>query len=413
MQCVPDTPYQRTPPEVWLSIFEQATFVSHAFDTDTSDPFDVPGTPIFLDPLTQNMLRTALITKQSLALVCRSWHALATPLLYQAVSVTNDRSLLSLRETLVGRDTRLAPAGSLAVAVRVRRLDLFRWSPSLETAEIFIDVLRRLPDLEVFCASTRFHLLSGILSCVQAFIANCAPSLRRCTLSPLSKVTQPQFEHLFTRCPHLSHFFIPYPVWAHSPMPLLLPESLTSVSINCPLQNLSHSIPSLQHVYVWASGSFFNKVETFLSIQGQYIRTLQIHMSSLDSRGDLLRYTNCCARYCPNLVHLILIVDTWKTCELPRLSILATVTHLGVYMGREISPLGLDDCLSFLSALFKYQDAMPRVIRTLNTLTELEQKDLQVNLALRMQVASVAARCRFEGADGNELLLPREDYGMD
>ncbi|TFY56245.1 hypothetical protein EVG20_g9005 [Dentipellis fragilis] len=202
MQEMPNTIIHRTPPEIWLSIFEQATFVPHAFDTNATDPFDVPGTPIALDPSTQNMLQSALATKMSLVLVRKSWNDLATPLLYQAITVRNDRSLLSLRDTLIQWDKHLASAGSVVSALRVRRLDLFRWSPSPETTvDIFIDVLRHLPDLEVFCASTRFHRSPEIRSCLQALIANCTPSLRKCILPPLLKVSQPQYEHFIAHCP--------------------------------------------------------------------------------------------------------------------------------------------------------------------------------------------------------------------
>ncbi|TFY52518.1 hypothetical protein EVG20_g10517 [Dentipellis fragilis] len=203
MQGMPNTIVQRTPPEIWLSIFEQATFVPHAFDTDASDPFDVLGTPIAFDPSTQVMLQSVLATKWSLALVCRYWNNLATPLLYQAVAVRNDRGLRSLRDTLKKWTERISPTGSFRCALRVRRLDFFRWSPSPDTTtDILIDVFQHLPDLEIFCASTRFHDPRELQSCVQAFIANCAASMRKCVLSPLSEVSQSEYEHLISRCPN-------------------------------------------------------------------------------------------------------------------------------------------------------------------------------------------------------------------
>ncbi|TFY72520.1 hypothetical protein EVG20_g472 [Dentipellis fragilis] len=91
---------QRTPPEIWLSISEHATFVPHAFDTDVADPFDVPGAPIPFDTSVKDNLRSSIVTKRSLVLVCKLWHDLADPLLYQAVAAEDNHGLKCLRNTL-------------------------------------------------------------------------------------------------------------------------------------------------------------------------------------------------------------------------------------------------------------------------------------------------------------------------
>ncbi|TFY56243.1 hypothetical protein EVG20_g9003 [Dentipellis fragilis] len=399
---------QHTPPEVWLSIFKQATFVPHAFDTDASDPFHVLGTPITFDPSTQVILQSALATKWSLVLVCKSWNDLATPLLYQAVAVRSDRGLQSLRDTLTKRTQRISPTGSFTSALRVQRLDLFRWSPSPNTTtDILIDVFQHLPDLEIFCASTRFHDSREIQSCVQAFIANCAASMRKCVLSPLSEVSQSEYEHLISRCPQLSHLFIPWPHWENSSTFPTFPDSLTFLSIDRPLQTQSRPFPSLQHVYVQLLPEFsdIDKMETVFIIQGPYLRTVEFHMSSADAWTDLSLYFDFCTRYCPNLVHLILIMDDWEydSDEVPSLSIPATVTHLGLYMGWEMVPLDLEAHLSAVRDLLKFQDTVPGVIRRLHALTEHDRKELWENLELRTRFAPLAARCRLEDADGNEL----------
>ncbi|TFY53633.1 hypothetical protein EVG20_g10025 [Dentipellis fragilis] len=411
MESPPNTAFQRSPPEIWLSIFEQATFVPHAFDTGPSDPFDVPGTPIAIDPSTQVMLQSVLPTKWSLTLVCRYWNDLATPLLYQAVVIRDDHSLQSLRDTLTKRNKRMSPAGSPTDGLRVRRLDFFQWSPS--SADILVDVFQHLPDLEIYIHP---HNSPKAKSCVQALIANCAPSLRKCILSPQSSLSLSEYEQFITRCPNISYIFKAYPLWEDSPMSPTLPDSLTFLSIDRPLTQ-SRAIPSLQHVYIWVAWSSTpqsNQIEAFFGTQGPYIRTIEFHMTSTDVWTILSLYFECCTRYCPNLVHIVLIMDycEYGLAHAPTLSIPATVTHLGLYMGWDELASDLAVHLSVVRILFKSQNPVPGVIRRLRALTEHERKDLQEDLGLRAEFASIAARCRLEDADGNELFPYRQDLDV-
>ncbi|TFY71668.1 hypothetical protein EVG20_g1313 [Dentipellis fragilis] len=108
-------------------------------------------------------------------------------------------------------------------------------------------------------------------------------------------------------------------------------------------------------------------------------------------------------------------MDDWEydSDEVPSLSIPATVTHLGVYMGWEMVPLGLEAHLSAVRDLLKFQDTVPGVIRRLHVLTEHDRKELRENSEQRTQYAPIATRCRLEDADDNELFSPGQDLGVD
>ncbi|TFY57690.1 hypothetical protein EVG20_g8440 [Dentipellis fragilis] len=142
----------KAPPEIWFTIFEHATFVPHAFDVNSGDPFDIAGAPLPHDGTIQKNLIASLSTKRSLVLVCKSWHELAMPLLYQAVAAGSNSSLQSLRNTLA----RFASADPSIRRPRVHRLDLFRWSPfvlsSKQASANLISIFPYLYDLKIICS---------------------------------------------------------------------------------------------------------------------------------------------------------------------------------------------------------------------------------------------------------------------
>ncbi|TFY54442.1 hypothetical protein EVG20_g9698 [Dentipellis fragilis] len=225
---------QRTPPEIWLSIFEHATFVPHAFDTDATDPFDVPSAPHAFDRVGQEELRASLTTKRALVLVCRRWHALATPMLYQAVSAGDNRTLQHLHDTLehfaqdhrhMGRTASVLP---VRPQIRIHRFDLLTWSRSdldpspraFPKPDILARLISYMPDLEVFCELVDlppYDDATGVLfdslgPALDALLAHCAMSLRKCILGSYCTVPVDYYVALRTGrgFPRLSCLFSSY-----------------------------------------------------------------------------------------------------------------------------------------------------------------------------------------------------------
>ncbi|KAA1477706.1 hypothetical protein DENSPDRAFT_619968 [Dentipellis sp. KUC8613] len=406
---------QRTPTEILLSIFEQDTFVPHAFKTSPSDPFDVPGIPIAIESSTQVLLQKAVMAKWSLALVCKRWNTVATPLLYQAVVIGSDHGLQSLHDTLIKYSRHISLTGDLTSGLRVRRLDFLYWAPS--SVDVLVGVFQHLPDLEIFCSSAHPHRSVEVESCVQTLISNCAPSLRKCILSPhwQSKFSQSEYEDFIARCPRISYLPMPHIVLdAPSKSPVLADSlALLFLDSDC-LQTRLHPIPSLQHVFIWVDvyrTPYSEKLETFFGAQGLYLRTVEFNMPSSDALTMLSLYFDLCSKYCPNLVHLILSFDYWsdEPNDTITLSIPANVTHLGLYLGWEGFPSKLAAHLSFVRTLSRSPNPLPAVIRRLRVLTDEEQKDLRENSVLRADFASIIAQCRLEDVDGNELFSPSEN----
>ncbi|TFY72521.1 hypothetical protein EVG20_g473 [Dentipellis fragilis] len=232
MQSTKTPAVQRTPAEILLSISEQDTFAPHAFDTSPSDPFDVPGIPIAIESSIQVMLQKALVAKWSLALVCKYWNDVATPLPYQAVA----------SETIMASNLYATPSRN---TTNMRLLPGL-WRVGSECgARIFSDGHR----------PHQTSLSTSSISRFSALIANCAPSLRKCILSPhwQSKFSQPEYEHFIARCPRISCLSIPYLVWEDLSTSPILADSLTLLYIDRP-QAPFHPVQSLQHVYIWVYG---------------------------------------------------------------------------------------------------------------------------------------------------------------
>ena len=96
--------YPFIPNEIWLHIFELATYVPGILDPDMHDPFDIPmdaNSRLFYLRSEQSHIRKSLLTKHHIVWVCKLWCALAMPLLYQAVILRQMHGVHSLHAMLM------------------------------------------------------------------------------------------------------------------------------------------------------------------------------------------------------------------------------------------------------------------------------------------------------------------------
>ncbi|TFY56242.1 hypothetical protein EVG20_g9006 [Dentipellis fragilis] len=439
----------RTPPEIWLSIFERATFVPHAFDTDEANPFDNTGIPILFDNLVEERLKASLSAKRSLILVCKLWRELATPLLYQAVIARDNNSLRSLNDALGWHS-------SASRKLRVRRFDLLRWpaDQTLLAADVLGDLFRQLPDLEILHLATYRYYTSAHLdghdhtrpfdtdeadSLIDTLLA--APvctTLRKCIIGP-SVIHKRQSNVLLSRCTQLCCLFVfadlrqPFreALWQVIPTQSLL----TCMSVEhreMHLADLSRDpnplVPSLRHIHLrlftlW-NGRGVDAV-AFLRVQGACLRTVQIDMCGYS--GTLKQCLPLFAEHCPNLTHLIFIVDhrTKKNFPLQFTYLPPTVTHLGIYIqdGVYTQDNGgpertLCEYLQRLHECFEHQDmtlsAVPGVIRRLNPSTEEQWACLRgdAELLARYAALPVPPHCRLEDDQGRDLMSLLHNLGQ-
>ncbi|TFY52517.1 hypothetical protein EVG20_g10516 [Dentipellis fragilis] len=396
---------QRTPPEIWLTIFEQATFVPHAFETDGGDPFDIPARPH------PSMIR-------------------------------DDDSLQSL-------DNALGWHSTASRKLRVRRLDLFRWPYSDDYAPLAPDTLihlfRQLPHLEILyvatyrihtdangCDLTRYLHSDEVDSLIDALLATPAcTTLRKCVFGP-STISARQCNNLLSRCMQLSCMFVHSYALLHSCEEQRIPplSPLTCMSIECSDMDMADEawnqkllVPSLRHVHIrllmLADGHGAGTV-AFLRVQGVCLRTVQIDMCGYTSRHRLQFCLRLLAEHCPNLVHLIFIYYHRSTVLPFEFTFFPpTVTHLGVYIQDGMYSQddhgprrGLCAYLGHLHAAFEHQDTMPGavprlgVIRRLNTSTKEEWDYLlrDGELLARYAALPMPPHCRLEDAEGRDLM---------
>ncbi|KZT22599.1 hypothetical protein NEOLEDRAFT_645244 [Neolentinus lepideus HHB14362 ss-1] len=104
------------PAETWIHIFEIATYVPWALETETRDPFGVSA-PL-LPSEERDALSHSFVTKRALVLVCRQWRELALPIMYQIVTV---RCLAGLQRLY--RAMAVSPKSEgIVICTSVRRL---------------------------------------------------------------------------------------------------------------------------------------------------------------------------------------------------------------------------------------------------------------------------------------------------
>ncbi|VDC03877.1 unnamed protein product [Peniophora sp. CBMAI 1063] len=178
-------PRRHLPPEIWFIIFDFATFVPHCFDAGVPDPFNCPrrlgvGDDTFMLDLRGDLRAThrALRSKRAISRVCRTWHDLMTPLLYEAVSVVRDSDILSLAQLLKPKDVEELQSG---LGKYTRRLDISLPHISVEQEPALQELICQLPKLEVYvlraCSdSNDGHYMT--LRLIEALAATCIGTLR-------------------------------------------------------------------------------------------------------------------------------------------------------------------------------------------------------------------------------------------
>lgn len=141
----------RVPPEVWLKIFSHATDLGTLLNRDTSISSDLPRGLVRQHEL--QCLKNSLRAKRSIALVCRTWNALALGFLYQDILIMKVDNLLSLHESL--QRSALAAQGKNRLGWWTKRLDVLIEDQRCEPSDydMLATVIRQLPNLSIITVS--------------------------------------------------------------------------------------------------------------------------------------------------------------------------------------------------------------------------------------------------------------------
>ncbi|TFY56244.1 hypothetical protein EVG20_g9002 [Dentipellis fragilis] len=369
---------QRTPPEIWLSIFEHATFVPHAFDTDVADPFDVPGAPIPFDTSSK------ITSGRQLSRSDRSsWSAnYGTISLTPCYTKRDNHGLKCLRNTLIQSEKSFTSHGS--AKLRVRRLDLSSWPANeLEvTPDLPIGLFAHLPNLEIFCTWDENHHVGGV-----------AYDSRRSSRA--------SFHHRTPRGVIAETQIIPD---RQSLTCLSIDSVCEGAPVGADMQRWTRPLEALQNVHITLfslSNGRKDGMEAFFCVQGAYLRTVQLDMRYCALPDCVEFYLGILTTHCPNLAHLIFIRGPLDKLW-PPVSFPPTVNHLGIYVVCGVSPRGLSDHLELMRSLVDRGDKVPGVVRRLNASTEEEWEYLCHDADRRALYLSMPLppHCRLEDAEG-------------
>ncbi|KIK76842.1 hypothetical protein PAXRUDRAFT_835196 [Paxillus rubicundulus Ve08.2h10] len=190
------------PVELWLEIVQYATFVP-----DILEP-DIYHQTARLDPYWSNghysPMLDALCTKRALALVCKTWWGLCTPILYQSIILTSTRCSELLAVTLIkSRDQSSASDGTSnpSLGSFTVRLDIRdqRWRSDRSNA--LHSIIGCLPNLSVLTSPSIGWAPSREFECFMDHVLSVSLPLR---VIDWRRAMRPQdLEQLLKNSPHL------------------------------------------------------------------------------------------------------------------------------------------------------------------------------------------------------------------
>ena len=225
-------------PEIWLSVFQFATYVPGEQDLDIDDPFNldapVPGHS-FLHSLRrqQSDLRTALRTKRRLVRVCKYWHMLVTPFLYRSVYIGYPRTVTVLRLTLRDSQRSANASNTCTLGAQIRRLDLALCTPfkSQDDVDVLADLFQYMPNLQLFAVGRGCSMPEGpSWELVYRNLGNfCGPSIRGLSWDWKTVNDRPPVHEgvlkLISKCPYLQYLHPPVVIPF---LPFLTPDVVLS-----------------------------------------------------------------------------------------------------------------------------------------------------------------------------------------
>ncbi|THH10722.1 hypothetical protein EW146_g8281 [Bondarzewia mesenterica] len=414
------------PNETWLQILEWATFVPGILDPDIHDPFESPLPASFRPPLNtveeQNEIRTSLVTKRYLVRVCKRWHALATPLLYESVYIGGALSLYLLCNSLVKsqRQETKGSTGACALGLWVRRLDVaaddFPRRPCDSETWPLPDIIHYLPKLRILNIMTRWVCVFP--STLFAIGKACGASLQKLTCDtfiPPGKTSH----SLFLNLQNLRTLIAGPLVFGEHGVtvyPLAMTLSPSCDFVTLPLYMRAKPV---DHVNEGLDGCssfpFFRQVRFGRNLSGDEVppcvlETLAVGGSKLTiayldlfSQRYLKSVTGALKKHCPRLAHIIVILYAWDSFldESPVDPQFPPITHLGLSC-RENQTKS-----STYNSIFRYLvDFAPPSLKVVRFLNPRGVADLRDHYSEALVVETSQLRklgIRVEDHEGNDL----------
>jgi hypothetical protein len=340
------------PPELWLKIMDQATFVPQALEAFVHDPFQ--RREIMTLRQIQAGLDAVSLTKRRLVLVCKTWKSLAVPILYSSIIV---HTVTGLQKLISALHNNKLDDPNMTCGEWVRRLDLvfydkFDGHMELETSPLaarLMAAFRRTPRLEMlaFRMPRDSYIHDVWESIFLDNLYNCLPSLR---ILHWPKIVYhrrtPEWLNMLARAPNLTACHglqltlteqnldeyaqvLPRLTYASACFDVAPAEATSQAVIQTPAQSSSAG-SSLELHIGW--GVWFNSEAILpvgpLSAIGPLLRRLSIDVPETSELDDLLEPLSEC---CPQLHQLVLHMDSWFSfVGISALMLPETLQYLGL-----------------------------------------------------------------------------------
>lgn len=308
------------PSELWSHIFSLATFVPNIVPPDVLKPGRLASQDTLITMLGVRRRKRSLATKRNLVRVCKRWHDLALPNLYETVFVGRKNSLVSLLRTLESSES------GAAVGTWTRRFDMETTNHTgKRDLMLFVEILKYFPHISVLSVFGDMIEDCPTMVCpdkiVDGIAENCGPSLQvfdwmssdmRLTCCPFVRLLRALPNLIVLRCPGViteeSHYNNPCTVPA-------MPRLRTLMLAHPYLQGPSAStFPSLTEVIIGTaySSTLQPDVQEFLRSTGRTVAAVYYHQfhNHLDN-AELEPIVT----HCPNLQKLFLHLPRWHTFQ--------------------------------------------------------------------------------------------------
>ncbi|OJA19897.1 hypothetical protein AZE42_07025 [Rhizopogon vesiculosus] len=356
------------PSELWLVIFDLATYVPGIFIPEIFE-YSVTLGRIF-NRYHHPLIRRALVTKRSLVRVCKQWWHLATPFLYRSIIIGRGRCLASLASALaLSTGGKGVLPGERPLGSYTERLDIamrdHRYAHMGGDLELLAEVIRLLQNLAIVSVDVSQCFSLSMPDTVMDALTCVAPSLKIVywaapRLLPPSRslqniVTASQLHIL--HCPH--HF-----LGRTYPMDLTLSSCTTLAASDHTFHHMSLTqFPALRELIYRDRLRERSPASRFLEMHGKNLTSVHLLWSVLGLRDQI----NILAAYSPNLRRLTITFELWGLLDTNMFD-LVPIEYFGLSCRQSQSPTNVYKVVLATLAHLKEIKSTLHIIRFTNYL---------------------------------------------
>ncbi len=322
-----------------------------------SPPYSLSTTDVTDHDLPLSAIKLSTSSLFSLALVCKQWNTICTPMLYRCLAIVDDTAVDTLLRALEQSQITATTSGSMPLGSLTRHLIIALSDSSVngnETERLHTRIERRfgnlgqlarcLTHLEILSISIFTQDMLGLplpyygKNFAATIIQTCAPSLLKLHLhhEALVLFSRRELRKLLESSPNLIAITgagvgdctgcpvaLPY-------LPKLKHLAVNSTTGHC--DQIGHEddrTPLLDHIHI-RRGLIMNQWVHLLSVQGARLTSISLDLRLSQDPKYSSEYLSKFTQFCPNLSYLEICIDNWLS--FPWLESLPPVERFGIYV---------------------------------------------------------------------------------